>query len=381
MTNLVTTTTTNSTATTSPFFSNQKEAPRSSKEIFESAFVQRMPRKWKSDDFEFLEMLWKQGDAEVFKARHKASNHLVAIKANDCLGDGVNREHKASTVVQDRNIVQVYGTGFGCCRCSSGQESDDEFSFESFLALKNFLVLELVEQGSLETFVLAQPDCRLGEERAALLFSRILDALEKLHNHGGMLHRGIDPWNLLVDHCGRGKLAGFGGAVWYNHKCFVSGSVGFIAPEYTHAFLHRTEVVQEPSFDVYGLGATLYWSLTGGCEPYYVASTTAASAESSSSSESSDCSSNESGSSSEDSITAARVVSEEEIGLANAALLQTVNPVLKDALAKYDFAKPLAFLDQLSDEARDLLSKLLEVDPAQRITLAEAKQHPWWKKW
>jgi len=102
---------------------------------------------------------------------------------------------------------------------------------------------------------------------------------------------------------------------------------------------------------------------------------------SSSSSESPDCGSNEAGSSSEDSITAARAVSEEEIRLANDALLQTVNPVglRKDAFAKSDFSKPLALPDHLSEKAHDLLSKLLEVDPAQRITLAEAKQHPWWK--
>lgn len=36
--------------------------------------------------------------------------------------------------------------------------------------------------------------------------------------------------------------------------------------------------------------------------------------------------------------------------------------------------------DEVSDEAKDLVRKLLAYDPAKRISAAEALQHPWIKK-
>jgi serine/threonine protein kinase len=36
--------------------------------------------------------------------------------------------------------------------------------------------------------------------------------------------------------------------------------------------------------------------------------------------------------------------------------------------------------DEVSDDAKDLVKKLLTFDPARRISAAEALQHPWIKK-
>jgi calcium/calmodulin-dependent protein kinase I len=42
---------------------------------------------------------------------------------------------------------------------------------------------------------------------------------------------------------------------------------------------------------------------------------------------------------------------------------------------EFDFPSP--YWDNISDDAKDLLRKLLVVDPAKRLTAAEALQHPW----
>lgn len=42
---------------------------------------------------------------------------------------------------------------------------------------------------------------------------------------------------------------------------------------------------------------------------------------------------------------------------------------------KVEFHSP--YWDDVSEEAKDLVKKLLTVEPSQRITLEEAKEHPW----
>ena len=45
-------------------------------------------------------------------------------------------------------------------------------------------------------------------------------------------------------------------------------------------------------------------------------------------------------------------------------------------IQKADFTYPSWF----QDDAKDLISKILVVDPKQRWSIAQIKQHPWWKK-
>lgn len=37
--------------------------------------------------------------------------------------------------------------------------------------------------------------------------------------------------------------------------------------------------------------------------------------------------------------------------------------------------------DEVSDEAKDLVKRLLTYDPSKRISASDAIQHPWIKKW
>jgi serine/threonine protein kinase len=43
----------------------------------------------------------------------------------------------------------------------------------------------------------------------------------------------------------------------------------------------------------------------------------------------------------------------------------------------YKFYTP--YWDPVSDEAKDLISRLLVLDPAERLTAREVLQHPWFK--
>ena len=59
-------------------------------------------------------------------------------------------------------------------------------------------------------------------------------------------------------------------------------------------------------------------------------------------------------------------------------LCDGVSSKAKIILGHIDYPKlPLEIVNPLSQDAQNLISRLLEVDPSKRITLAELLKHPW----
>ena len=81
----------------------------------------------------------------------------------------------------------------------------------------------------------------------------------------GLVHRHLEPHNLVFDEGGSLRITDFGQAIFYERASMMSGSFGgrpsFVPPE---RFSRADEDAQA---DIYGLGATLFRALTG--EPPY----------------------------------------------------------------------------------------------------------------
>jgi Protein kinase domain/HD domain len=126
-----------------------------------------------------------------------------------------------------------------------------------------YLAMELVPGGDLEGYVAEHGPCPLVQ--ACEWIRQAASGLQEAHDHH-LVHRDIKPSNLLVDENGRVKLVDFGLARQFSSRLtdprVLLGSVEFMAPEQSH-----DPSGVGPAADVYGLGATLFWLLTG--EPPY----------------------------------------------------------------------------------------------------------------
>ena len=123
----------------------------------------------------------------------------------------------------------------------------------------HYLVLELVTGGDVERYVCVNGPQPV--ERACEWGRQVAAGLQAAHKRD-LIHRDLKPSNLLLTAELQIKVVDFGLARRLSSSLTrtrsLVGSVDFMAPEQS---LDPTAV--GPAADVYGLGATLFWILTG----------------------------------------------------------------------------------------------------------------------
>ncbi|MCS6852034.1 MAG: protein kinase [Gemmataceae bacterium] len=123
----------------------------------------------------------------------------------------------------------------------------------------HYLVLELVPGGDLEQYVVEHGPVPVAQ--ACEWICQAAAGLQAAHDHH-LIHRDVKPSNLLLSAEGQVKLVDFGLARQFCSQLTdpraLLGSIDFMAPE--QSFDPSTV---GPQADIYGLGATLFWLLTG----------------------------------------------------------------------------------------------------------------------
>jgi hypothetical protein len=122
---------------------------------------------------------------------------------------------------------------------------------------QGWIALEYLEEGSLKDVV---------DRRGPLPWAEALDAIQQataavavLHT-AGLFHRDVKPANLLMGADGRVRLGDFGLSRDLDGTLSTAGSPAFAAPE---VIAGQVAADQRARVDVYGLGATLVFLLTG----------------------------------------------------------------------------------------------------------------------
>ena len=178
-----------------------------------------------------------------------------------------------------------------------------------------FLVMEYVKSGELFDYIVEKG--RLGENEARHFFQQIISGVEYCHRNM-VVHRDLKPENLLLDSRNNVKIADFGLSNVMRDGHFLKTSCG--SPNYAAPEVISGKLYSGPEVDVWSCGVILYALLCGSL-PF----------------------------------------DDESI------------PNLFKKIKGGVYSLP----SHLSPGARDLISRMLFVDPLKRITMAEIRHHQW----
>jgi len=195
--------------------------------------------------YHISEPLAAGGFGSVYAALDTSLNRVCAVKENlDAQTDAQQQfEHEAQLLAQLRhpNLVQVF-----------------DFFVEPNGA--QYLVMEFVRGENLSAKVERQGP--LAAAQVNQWFLETLDAVAYLHNfQPPVVHRDIKPGNIVVTPHGQAILVDFGIAKTYVPGQKTTRAARAITPAFSPPEQYGTGT--DPRSDIYALGATLYFILTG----------------------------------------------------------------------------------------------------------------------
>lgn len=206
--------------------------------------------------YKLLDLLGKGGMSSVYLAEHVLMKRRCAIKVlpakrvhDSSYLARFHREAQAVASVDHPNIVRAYDV-------DCAQDRDTQI---------HFLVMEYVNGPSLQEVIIRNGPADYAD--AVDYIRQAAEGLEHAHR-AGLVHRDIKPGNLLLDPNGTIKILDMGLARFFDdrdenpltvaHDEKVLGTADYLAPEQaldSHSVDTRA--------DIYSLGCTLYFFLTG----------------------------------------------------------------------------------------------------------------------
>jgi eukaryotic-like serine/threonine-protein kinase len=200
------------------------------------------------DRYRLLDLLGQGGMGRVYLARDTRLDRLVALKilAPERLNNPralarFEREARMGARLQHENLVRIYDFG----------ESNG----------RHFLVMERIEGKSIGALIDERGP--VPPATAARLVRQVALGLEHAHRRG-LIHRDVNPYNILVTHDGTAKLADMGLAIALAETDRVTrdgatlGTFDYVAPEQA-----RDSRAADTRSDIYSLGCTMYHMCTG----------------------------------------------------------------------------------------------------------------------
>ena len=198
--------------------------------------------------YRIVDSIGRGGMGQVFKGEHPVLDREVAIKVlprEKSTPEAVanfNREMKTLARLDHPNLVRAY---------DAGQDGS-----------VHFLVTEYVPGKDLRKMVRAQG--RLDMGTAAKIISQVAAGLQHAHEQG-LVHRDVKPGNVLVTSDGTAKLSDLGlagpleGDVESDPRFGkIAGTADYLSPDHIQFPTDPT-----PAWDIYSLGCTLYYAVTG----------------------------------------------------------------------------------------------------------------------
>ena len=222
-----------------------------SRQAFESVLEEAnvTDKEWRLGHYEILEEIGRGGMGVIYRARQQHSRRIVAVKR--IRAHQVNshetlvrfrREAEAVASLDHPNILPIYEVS----------ESEEGLPFFS---------MKYATGGSLRA---AAPVFRTQPRECARLMAKVARGIAYAHDKG-ILHRDLQPGNILLDGNSEPMVSDFGLAKWLDQDSALTrtletlGTPGYIAPEQAECPAAKLT----SAADIYSLGAILFYLLTG----------------------------------------------------------------------------------------------------------------------
>ncbi len=201
--------------------------------------------------YEILECLGQGAMGEVYKARDRQLDRIVALKipkfsaeAAPELLERFHREARSAATLSHPNICPVFDVG------EHGGT--------------HYISMGYIDGNPLSAFI--KPGKPQPERKAAGVVRKLAQGLEEAHRQG-VVHRDLKPDNVMIDQRGQPIIMDFGLAqqskanndIRTTHGGQMIGTPAYMSPEQVDGDLEHIG----PASDVYSLGVMLYELLTG----------------------------------------------------------------------------------------------------------------------
>eukprot|EP00292_Cryptomonas_paramecium_P006336 CAMPEP_0113700390 /NCGR_PEP_ID=MMETSP0038_2-20120614/23927_1 /TAXON_ID=2898 /ORGANISM="Cryptomonas paramecium" /LENGTH=497 /DNA_ID=CAMNT_0000624035 /DNA_START=124 /DNA_END=1614 /DNA_ORIENTATION=+ /assembly_acc=CAM_ASM_000170 len=270
--------------------------------------------------------------ATVKEGTRKDTGQKVAIKVIDKKDAVFDAESLEQEVTRINGKLTVLTKPWFADRNDEKSEPSELVALHGVFdeSSKTYLVLDLITGGTVMDRIIAND--HFSEKDAASVTADVLNAIHYLHSIG-ITHRDLKPENLLYasndpdsPDYNTIKVADFGLAKFVTENSVMKttcGTPGYVAPEVLDPYLPFTNGYG-PEVDLWSMGVVLYIMLCG-FPPFYDDSTA----------------------------------------------------VLFKQIRKGEYTFPSPYWDEVSQGAKDLVSKMLVVDPTKRFTARQCLDHPW----
>lgn len=212
-----------------------------------------------------------RGGFGITYSGHDAQGIAVAIK-EFFPRDKVSRDDSSDLIIIDNidnlDIVNRLRARFMTEGANISKIRHDSIVtiFEMFEANGTaYMVMELIDGIDLKKYI--KTNGTMSHRQAVDIVGEIAGALGHLHANR-ITHLDVKPENIILDFEGHPKLIDFGLSHQYNSQ---GGSntqlIAAVSPGYTAIEQYNPKPIFEPRSDIYSLGATLYYLITGHTPP------------------------------------------------------------------------------------------------------------------